>query len=102
MFEERAERKKKPEPEVPPPPLERANKNWVTENPNDSFPYEDQPEPQQFTAPPTFVGDPMTGRGHLTIAERRISHREALEQKYKEYQFQRKQQQLSGLRAFYG
>ena len=99
MFEERAGRKKKPEPEVPP---ERADKNWVTENPHVSFPYEDQPEPQQFTAPPTFVGDPMTGRGHLTIAERRISHREALEQKYKEYQFQRKQQQLSGLRSFYG
>ncbi len=57
------------------------------------------PTAELFGAPPTFVGDDQ--QGYLTIAERRVTHREALEQKYREYQFARKQNQVSQLRAFY-
>ena len=40
--------------------------------------------------------------GYLTIPERRVNHREALERKYMEHQFLKKQNQVSQLRAFYG
>ena len=92
---------------VPPPPkLERAQntprdmKQWVEEHPGEAYPHEKElPVPEVFAPPPTFV-DTESG-GYLTIAERRVNHREALEQQYREYQFHRKQNQISHLRQFY-
>ena len=94
---------------VPPPPkLERASvrdrqremKQWVEEHPGEAYPHETElPVPEVFAPPPTFVE--TEGGGYLTIAERRVNHREALEQQYREYQFHRKQNQISHLRQFY-
>ena len=92
---------------VPPPPkLERAQntprdmKQWVEEHPGEAYPHEKElPVPEVFAPPPTFVD--TEGGGYLTIAERRVNHREALEQQYREYQFHRKQNQISHLRQFY-
>ena len=92
---------------VPPPPkLERAQntprdmKQWVEEHPGEAYPHEKElPVPEVFAPPPTFV-DTESG-GYLTIAERRVNHREALEQQYREYQFHKKQNQISHLRQFY-
>ena len=92
---------------VPPPPkLERAKntpremKQWVEENPGEAYPYANElPVPDVFAPPPTFVE--TEGGGYLTIAERRVNHREALEQQYREYQFHKKQNQISHLRQFY-
>ena len=92
---------------VPPPPkLERAKntpremKQWVEENPGETYPYANElPVPDVFAPPPTFVE--TEGGGYLTIAERRVNHREALEQQYREYQFHKKQNQISHLRQFY-
>ena len=90
---------------VPPPPkLERDTrremKQWVEENPGETYPYENElPVPEVFAPPPTFIE--TEGGGYLTIAERRVNHREALEQQYREYQFHKKQNQISHLRQFY-
>ena len=92
---------------VPPPPkLERAQntprdmKQWVEEHPGEAYPHEKElPVPEVFAPPPTFVE--TEGGGYLTIAERRVNHREALEQQYREYQFHKKQNQISHLRQFY-
>ena len=92
---------------VPPPPkLERAQntprdmKQWVEEHPGEAYPHEKElPVPEVFAPPPTFVD--TEGGGYLTIAERRVNHREALEQQYREYQFHKKQNQISHLRQFY-
>ena len=92
---------------VPPPPkLERAQntprdmKQWVEEHPGEAYPHEKElPVPDVFAPPPTFVE--TEGGGYLTIAERRVHHREALEQQYREYQFHKKQNQISHLRQFY-
>ena len=92
---------------VPPPPkLERAQntprdmKQWVEEHPGEAYPHETElPVPEVFAPPPTFVD--TEGGGYLTIAERRVNHREALEQQYREYQFHKKQNQISHLRQFY-
>ena len=92
---------------VPPPPkLERAQntprdmKQWVEEHPGEAYPHETElPVPEVFAPPPTFVE--TEGGGYLTIAERRVNHREALEQQYREYQFHKKQNQISHLRQFY-
>ena len=90
----------------PPPKLERAQntqremKQWVEENPGEAYPYANElPVPEVFAPPPTFVE--TEGGGYLTIAERRVNHREALEQQYREYQFHKKQNQISHLRQFY-
>ena len=90
----------------PPPKLERAQntqremKQWVEENPGEAYPYANElPVPEVFAPPPTFVE--TEGGGYLTIAERRVHHREALEQQYREYQFHKKQNQISHLRQFY-
>ena len=64
-----------------------------------SFPTEKDDTEHHYGAPPTFVDE---GQGYLTIAERRVSHREALEQKYREHQFARRQNEVSQLRHFYG
>ena len=92
---------------VPPPPkLERAQntprdmKQWVEEHPGEAYPHANElPVPEVFAPPPTFVE--TEGGGYLTIAERRVHHREALEQQYREYQFHKKQHQISHLRQFY-
>jgi len=55
-----------------------------------------------YGAPPTFIGDWSTGVGELSVPERRVSYREALEQKYREYQSQRQASRLAPLRNFYG
>ena len=92
----------------PPPKLERASvrdrqremKQWVEENPGETYPHENElPVPEVFAPPPTFIE--TEGGGYLTIAERRVNHREALEQQYREYQFHKKQNQISHLRQFY-
>ena len=90
----------------PPPKLERAQnrqremKQWVEENPGETYPHENElPVPEVFAPPPTFIE--TEGGGYLTIAERRVNHREALEQQYREYQFHKKQNQISHLRQFY-
>ena len=95
---------------VPPPPpkLERASasmrardmKQWVEQHPGETFPHEEElPIPETFAPPPTFVE--TEGGGYLTIAERRVHHREALERQYREYQLHKKQNQISHLRQFY-
>ena len=77
--------------------------NWVQEHPNEAFPYESEmPRAQQYGAPPTFVGDFAAGIGDLTIPERRLTYREALEQKYREYQHQKRASMINPLRKFYG
>ena len=77
--------------------------NWVQEHPNEAFPYETQmPQAQSYVAPPTFVGDFASGIGDLTIPERRLSYREALENKYREYQHQKRASMVAPLRKFYG
>ena len=93
----------------PPPPLvrqpmnPREMANWVQEHPNEAFPYEtEMPVAQSYGAPPTFVGDMASGVGDLTIPERRLSYREALEQKYREYQHQKRASMINPLRKFYG
>ena len=98
-----------PEPPPEPPKLERASasvrsrdmKQWVEEHPGETFPHKEElPIPETFAPPPTFVE--TEGGGYLTIAERRVHHREALEQQYREYQLHKKQNQISHLRHFYG
>ena len=93
----------------PPPPLVRQPMNpremahWVQEHPDEAYPYESEmPEAQQYGAPPTFVGDFASGVGELTIPERRLSYREALENKYREYQHQKRASMVGPLRKFYG
>ena len=93
----------------PPPPLvrqpmnPREMANWVQEHPDEAFPYEAElPEAQNYGAPPTFVGDFASGVGELTIPERRLSYREALEQKYREYQHQKRASMVGPLRRAYG
>ena len=91
--------------ELQPPKLERQSardiKQWVEENPGEPYPHaEELPVPETFAAPPTFVD--TEGGGYLTIAERRVHHREALERQYREYQLHKKQNQISHLRQFYG
>ena len=77
--------------------------NWVQEHPNEAFPYEtEMPQAQSYVAPPTFVGDFASGIGDLTIPERRLSYREALENKYREYQHQKRASMIAPLRKFYG
>ena len=77
--------------------------NWVQEHPNEAFPYEtEMPQAQSYVAPPTFVGDFASGIGDLTIPERRLSYREALENKYREYQHQKRASMVAPLRKFYG
>ena len=98
------------EEEAPPaPPLvrqpmnPREMANWVQEHPDEAFPYEtEMPQAQSYVAPPTFVGDFASGIGDLTIPERRLSYREALEQKYREYQHQKLTSMVGPLRKFYG
>ena len=43
-----------------------------------------------------------SGIGDLTIPERRLSYREALENKYREYQHQKRASMVGPLRKFYG
>ena len=102
------ERKKMPtveeEAAPPPPKLERASardmKQWVEENPAEPYPHQEElPTPEVWGPPPTFV-DTESG-GYLTIAERRVHHREALERQYREYQLHKKQNQIAHLRQFY-
>ena len=98
--------KKKPE-APPPPPLVRHTARdrslWVQEHPDEAYPYEEElPVQQHYTAPPTFVGDFESGIGELTIPERRLSYREALEQKYAEYQHQKRSSMVGPLRRAYG
>ena len=57
---------------------------------------------QNYVAPPTFVGDFASGIGDLTIPERRLSYREALENKYREYQHQKRVSMVGPLRRAYG
>ena len=88
----------------PPPKLERAStrdmKQWVEENPAEPYPHQEElPTPEVWAPPPTFVE--TEGGGYLTIAERRVHHREALERQYKEYQLHKKQNQIAHLRQFY-
>ena len=75
----------------------REMKQWVEQNPGETLGGE-MPTSETFGAPPTFVGE---STGYLTITERRANHRDALEQKYREHQFNRKQNQVAHLRAFY-
>ena len=102
------ERKKIPtveeEAAPPPPKLERASardmKQWVEENPAEPYPHQEElPTPEVWAPPPTFVE--TEGGGYLTIAERRVHHREALERQYREYQLHKKQNQIAHLRQFY-
>ena len=102
------ERKKIPtveeEAAPPPPKLERASardmKQWVEENPAEPYPHQEElPTPEAWGPPPTFVD--TEGGGYLTIAERRVHHREALERQYREYQLHKKQNQIAHLRQFY-
>ena len=98
--------KKKPE-APPPPPLVRHSARdrsiWVQEHPDEAYPYEEElPVQQHYTAPPTFVGDFESGIGELTIPQRRLSYREALEQKYAEYQHQKRTSMVGPLRRAYG
>ena len=95
------------EEELQPPKLERQTasardiKQWVEQNPGEPYPHaEELPVPEVFAPPPTFVE--TEGGGYLTIAERRVHHREALEKQYREYQLPKKQNQISHLRQFYG
>ena len=93
------------EEELQPPKLERQTardiKQWVEQNPGEPYPHaEELPVPEVFAPPPTFVE--TEGGGYLTIAERRVHHREALEKQYREYQLHKKQNQISHLRQFYG
>ena len=98
------------EEEAPPqPPLvrqpmnPREMANWGQEHPNEAFPYEtEMPVAQSYGAPPTFVGDMASGIGDLTIPERRLSYREALENKYREYQHQKRASMVGPLRRAYG
>ena len=99
------------EEQAPPPPLvrqpaprtAREMANWVQEHPNEAFPYEtEMPQAQQYGAPPTFVGDFAAGIGDLTIPERRLTYREALENKYREYQHQKRASMVGPLRRAYG
>ena len=88
----------------PPPKLERASardmKQWVEENPAEPYPHQEElPAPDVWAPPPTFVE--TEGGGYLTIAERRVHHREALERQYREYQLHKKQNQIAHLRQFY-
>ena len=88
----------------PPPKLERASardmKQWVEENPAEPYPHQEElPTPDVWGPPPTFVD--TEGGGYLTIAERRVHHREALERQYREYQLHKKQNQIAHLRQFY-
>ena len=76
---------------------------WLQEHPNEAYPYEEElPVQQHYTAPPTFVGDFESGIGELTIPQRRLSYREALEQKYVEYQHQKRASVVGPLRRAYG
>ena len=89
----------------PPPKLERGTtrnlKQWVEEHPAEPYPHQEQlPAPDVWAPPPTFVE--TEGGGYLTIAERRVHHREALERQYREYQLHKKQNQIAHLRQFYG
>ena len=98
--------KKKPE-APPPPPLVRHSARdrsiWVQEHPDEAYPYEEElPVQQHYTAPPTFVGDFESGIGELTIPQRRLSYKEALEQKYAEYQHQKRSSMVGPLRRAYG
>ncbi len=63
------------------PKLERQTaKQWVEENPNEAYQYDEPTHiPEKFGAPPTFMGDFETGVGELTVAQKRIGHREALQ-----------------------
>ena len=107
-----AAKKKGPtlEEQAPPPPdllrypmNARERTNWVQSHPDEAFPYETaMPEAQQYGAPPTFVGDFAKGIGDLSIPERRLTYREALESKYKEYQHQKRASMLGPLRRAYG
>ena len=98
------------EEEAPPPPdllrypmNARERTNWVQSHPNEAFPYDTaMPEEQHYGAPPTFVGDFAKGIGDLSIPERRLTYREALETKYKEYQHQKRASMLGPLRRAYG
>ena len=98
----------KKKPEAPPtPPLVRHSARdrsiWVQEHPNEAYPYEEElPVQQHYTAPPTFVGDFESGIGELTIPQRRLSYKEALEQKYAEYQHQKRTSMVGPLRRAYG
>ena len=81
----------------------RERANWVQSHPDEAFPYDTaMPEAQQYGAPPTFVGDFAKGIGDLSIPERRLTYREALESKYKEYQHQKRASMLGPLRRAYG
>ena len=98
--------RKKPE-APPPPPLVRHSARdrslWVQEHPEEAYPYEEElPVQQHYTAPPTFVGDFESGIGELTIPQRRLSYKEALEQKYAEYQHQKRSSMVGPLRRAYG
>ena len=92
-----------PRPLVRQPMNPREMANWVQEHPNEAFPYEtEMSQDQNYVAPPTFVGDFASGIGDLTIPERRLSYREALENKYREYQHQKRASMVAPLRKFYG
>ena len=104
-----AAKKKRVEEQAPPPPplvrepphSARERSLWVQEHPNEAYPYEEElPVQQNYTAPPTFVGDFESGIGELTIPERRLSYREALEQKYMEYQHQKRTNMVGPRRAY--
>jgi len=107
-----AAKKKGPtlEEQAPPPPNllrypmnARERTNWVQSHPDEAFPYDTaMPEEQHYGAPPTFVGDFAKGIGDLSIPERRLTYREALETKYKEYQHQKRASMLGPLRRAYG
>ena len=94
------------EEQAPPPQQPRTAREmatWVQEHPDEAFPYETQmPQAQSYVAPPTFVGDFASGIGDLTIPERRLSYREALENKYREYQHQKRASMVGPLRRAYG
>ena len=77
--------------------------HWVQEHPDEAYPYEEEmPVEQEYRAPPTFVGDFAAGIGDLTVPERRLTYREALESRYREYQHQKRASMVNPLRKFYG
>ena len=91
----------------PPPPLVREpvrTTAWVEENPDEEMPYETpMPVPNEWHAPPTVVEAPSRGHiGHLSMAEKRATYKQALDMRYAEYQHQRRANQVAGLRGFYG
>ena len=77
--------------------------HWVQEHPDEAYPYEEAlPVQQQYGAPPTFVGDFAAGIEDLALPERRLTYREALENRYLEYQHQKRASMVNPLRKFYG